>query len=54
MRTEFGMTQSDLAKQVGCSQSMIVRWEKGECEPTQMRLRRVRAISRTGKTRRPA
>ncbi len=34
LRTEFGITQSELAKQVGCSQSMIVRWEKGECEPT--------------------
>ncbi len=28
------MTQSELAKLVGCSQSMVVRWEKGECEPT--------------------
>ncbi|MDE5943109.1 MAG: helix-turn-helix domain-containing protein [Clostridia bacterium] len=34
LRCEFGLTQSDLAKQVGCSQSMIVRWERGECEPT--------------------
>lgn len=34
LRKECGMTQSELAKLVGCSQSMVVRWEKGECEPT--------------------
>ncbi len=28
------MTQAALAARVKCSQSMIVRWEKGECEPT--------------------
>ncbi len=28
------MTQYELAKKVGCSQSMVVRWEKEECEPT--------------------
>lgn len=34
LRIENGMTQSELAKSVGCSQSMIARWEKDECEPT--------------------
>lgn len=28
------MTQSELAAAVGCSQSMVARWEKEECEPT--------------------
>lgn len=37
LRKECGMTQSELAKLVGCSQSMVVRWEKGECEPTASR-----------------
>ena len=34
LRTELRMSQADLAKKVGCSQPMIVLWEKGECEPT--------------------
>lgn len=34
LRTERGLTQVQLAKSVGCSQPMIVMWEKGECEPT--------------------
>ena len=34
LRTENKLTQADLAKMVGCSQSMIARWEKEECEPT--------------------
>lgn len=35
LRTETGMTQAKLASILGCSQSMIARWEKGECEPTE-------------------
>lgn len=34
LRQEKGLSQIQLAKSVGCSQSMIVRWEKEECEPT--------------------
>ena len=34
LRAEKGLSQAQLAKKIGCSQSMIVRWEKGECEPT--------------------
>ena len=34
LRRDCGMTQYVLAKKVGCSQSMVVRWEKEECEPT--------------------
>ena len=34
LRRDCGMTQYELAKKVGCSQSMVVRWEKEECEPT--------------------
>lgn len=34
LRLEKGMTQKNLAALVGCSQPMIVMWEKGECEPT--------------------
>lgn len=34
LRRDYGMTQYELAKKVGCSQSMVVRWEKEECEPT--------------------
>ncbi len=34
LRTEKGITQAELALNLQCSQSMIVRWEKGECEPT--------------------
>lgn len=34
LRTEKGFTQRELANLVGCTQPMIVLWEKGECEPT--------------------
>ncbi len=34
LRLENGLTQRSLAKLVSCDQSMIARWEKGECEPT--------------------
>ena len=34
LRRDCNMTQAALAARVKCSQSMIVRWEKGECEPT--------------------
>lgn len=34
MRNDSKMTQSQLAKLIGVHQSMIVRWESGECEPT--------------------
>lgn len=34
MRTDNGLTQEKLAEEVGCSQPMIVLWEKGTCEPT--------------------
>ena len=34
LRTEKNITQGELAKILGCSQSMLTRWENGECEPT--------------------
>lgn len=34
LRTENHFTQAQLAKMVGCSQPMIVLWEKEVCEPT--------------------
>lgn len=34
MRIEKKLTQKQLAEQVGCSPSMVTRWEKEECEPT--------------------
>ena len=34
LRTERNNTQGELAKVIGCSQSMLARWENGECEPT--------------------
>ena len=34
LRTENGLTQKCLAERVNCNQSMIARWENGECEPT--------------------
>lgn len=33
LRKENNLTQEKLAKIVGCSQSMVARWEKEECEP---------------------
>jgi len=34
LRMENGLTQVELAKIIGYSQSMIVLWEKEKCEPT--------------------
>lgn len=34
LRKENRLTQRQLAEKVGCNQSMIARWEMGECEPT--------------------
>lgn len=34
LRNEKGLCQRQVAEMVGCSQSMITRWEKEECEPT--------------------
>ncbi len=34
LRIEKKLTQKELAEMVGCSPSMVTRWEKGECEPT--------------------
>lgn len=33
LRIEYEFTQKQLAEEVGCSQSMIARWESEECEP---------------------
>jgi transcriptional regulator with XRE-family HTH domain len=34
LRKEADLTQIELAKIIGYNQSMIARWESGECEPT--------------------
>ena len=34
LRTEARFTQRQLAEKAGCNQSMVARWESGECEPT--------------------
>lgn len=38
---ENKMTQGKLAEELKCSQSMIARWEKSECEPTESTIRSV-------------
>lgn len=40
LRKEKGLTQKKLALMLDCDQSMIARWEKGECEPTESAIRR--------------
>lgn len=40
LRTEKKLTQKEVAKVLDCSQSMIVRWEKCECEPTESVIRK--------------
>ncbi|MBR1968031.1 MAG: helix-turn-helix transcriptional regulator [Clostridia bacterium] len=34
LRVDKGFTQKKLAEKLECSQSMIARWEKGECDAT--------------------
>lgn len=40
LRKEKGLTQKKLAFYLDCDQSMITRWEKNECEPTESAIRR--------------
>jgi transcriptional regulator with XRE-family HTH domain len=40
LRLEKGLTQKKLAEKLQYDQSMIARWEKGECEPTESAIRK--------------
>ena len=40
LRTEKGLSQRQLSVFLECTQSMITRWEKCECEPTESVIRR--------------
>lgn len=40
LRKEKGLKQKEIANILQCSQSMIARWESGECEPTENVIRR--------------
>lgn len=44
LRLQNGYTQKNLADLVGCDQSMIARWEKGECEPTASAIKNIALI----------
>lgn len=44
LRKEKGLTQKKLALLLDCDQSMITRWEKGECEPTESVIRRTAVL----------
>lgn len=35
LRKEKSISQKEIAQILGCSQSMITRWESLECEPTE-------------------
>lgn len=41
LRIEYNLTQIELSKILDCSQSMITRWEKEECEPTESIIKKV-------------
>lgn len=40
LRTEKNITQKNLAVILECNQSMITRWEREECEPTESVIKR--------------
>lgn len=40
LRIENGLTQKNLAEILSCNQSMITRWEREECEPTESVIRK--------------
>lgn len=44
LRLENEFTQQRLSELIGCDQSMIVRWEKCECEPTESVIRKTAII----------
>ena len=41
-RTSLGMTQEEAAKRLGFDPGTLARWERGEREPREVLLRRVR------------
>lgn len=41
LRIEKGVSQTILANAIGVNQSMVVRWEKDECEPTATNIKRI-------------
>ena len=41
LRNEKKVSQTTLAKAIEVNQSMIVRWEKDECEPTATNITRI-------------
>ena len=41
LRIENQLTQKRLSEILDCNQSMITRWEKCECEPTESVIRKV-------------
>ena len=44
LRLEKQLTQKQLASFLDCNQSMITRWEKEECEPTETVIRKVAMV----------
>ena len=40
LRLETQLTQKQLAAKLGYDQSMITRWEKSECEPTESAIKK--------------
>ncbi|MDE7191727.1 MAG: helix-turn-helix domain-containing protein [Clostridia bacterium] len=44
LRKLKGYTQKELAAMISCDQSMIARWEKGECEPTASAIKKIAVV----------
>lgn len=46
VRGELGLTQQELANELGCHQVTIARWESGEQSPRGARLKRLHDLAR--------
>ena len=44
IRKRFGMSQTVFARELGCTQPEVSRWERGDIEPTDLTLQKIREL----------
>lgn len=51
LRKELGLSQEQLAREIGVSLRSVARWESGEGKPSQMALRALTGFAKKAKAR---
>lgn len=52
LREEIGLSQEQLAREIGVSLRSVARWESGEGKPSQMALRALTGFAKKAKVKR--